>query len=289
VCGLTTAQVAAAFYAAEATMAQRISRAKAAIDAAGRSFGALSPAELPARADAVRTTLYLMFNEGYAPAAGERAVHRELIAEAIRLARLLHAALPADSETTALLALMLLTDARTPARVDADGMPIALPEQDRGLWNAGGLVEGRALAGRAITDGPAGPLALQAAIAAVHGAAPDASATDWPQILGLYDVLVQVQPGPAAQLGRAVAVGMAHGPLAGLAELALLESDGRLARGHRLLSVRAALLERAGALTEARDAYAAASGKTSNAAERRWIEAQRRRLQSNDHDGKELT
>lgn len=278
VCGLTTAQIAAAFYATEATMAQRISRAKATIDAAGRTFGALSARDVAARADAVRTTLYLMFNEGYAPAGGERAVHGELVAESIRLTRLLRAALPDDSETSALLALMLLTDARTPARADSAGVPIALPDQDRRLWDAGELAEGRALAAQALAQAPAGPIAVQAAISAVHAAAAAADRTDWAQILGLYDVLVRVQPGPAAALGRAVAVGMAHGPLAGLAEVALLESDERLARGHRLLTVRAGLLERAGAIDEARDALAEAAAKTSNVAERHWIEAQLRRL-----------
>ncbi|MFC4242813.1 RNA polymerase sigma factor [Gryllotalpicola reticulitermitis] len=285
VCGLTTAQIAAAFYATEATMAQRISRAKTAIDRAGRDFGALSPTELATRSDAVRSTLYLMFNEGYAPSGGERAVHRELITEAIRLTRLLHAGRPADGETTALLALMLLTDARTPARVDGAGVPIALPAQDRRLWDAAELAEGRALAAQALGGSPAGPMAIQAAVAAVHGAAADADATDWVEILGLYDALVRVQPGPAAQLGRAVAVGMAHGPLAGLAEVALLEHDSRLTRGHRLLSVRAGLLERAGAIDEARAAYAAAAMKASNAAEQRWLEAQLRRIDANHNEG----
>jgi RNA polymerase sigma factor (sigma-70 family) len=287
VCGLTTAQIAAAFYSPEATMAQRITRAKRAIDEAGRSFGELSGAMLRERAESVRTALYLMFNEGYAPSGGELPVHGELITESIRLTRLLHAALPGDTETTALLALMLLTDARTGARTDAEGLPVALPEQDRSLWDAAKLAEGRALAAQALTEGPATPLAIQAAVGAVHASAPSADATDWEQILGLYDVLVQLQPGPAAQLGRAVAVGMARGPLAGLAELALLESDERLARGHRLLSVRAGLLERAGAFDEAEKTYAEAGMKAPNTAERRWLDAQARRLAAAGRDREE--
>ncbi|GAA4156743.1 sigma factor-like helix-turn-helix DNA-binding protein [Gryllotalpicola daejeonensis] len=280
VCGLSTAQIAAAFYATEATMAQRITRAKRTIDETGRDFGELSPAMLRERAESVRTALYLMFNEGYAPSGGELPVHGELIGESIRLTRLLHAALPSDVETTALLALMLLTDARTEARTDADGLPVALPDQDRSLWNADKLAEGRALAAQALAEGPATPLSIQAALGAVHAAAADADSTDWGQILGLYDVLVQLQPGPAAQLGRAVAVGMARGPLAGLAELSLLENDERLARGHRLLSVRAGLLERAGAFDEAIQTYAEAGMKAPNTAERRWLENQARRLEA---------
>ncbi|MCL2515818.1 MAG: sigma-70 family RNA polymerase sigma factor [Microbacteriaceae bacterium] len=278
VCGLTTGQIAAAFYVPEPTMGQRISRAKKTIDEAGRAFGELTPALIAERAESVRIALYLMFNEGYAPADGELPVHGELIAESVRLARMLHSAVPSDADTTAMLALMLLTDARTEARTDADGLPIPLPEQDRALWDAAKLAEGRELAASALAAGPATSLSVQAAIAAVHAAAAHADATDWRQILGLYDVLVQLQPGPAASLGRAVAVGMARGPLAGLAELALLDGDERLARGHRLLSVRAGLLERAGAFDEAARTYAEAGMKAANAAERRWLEAQSRRL-----------
>jgi len=280
VCGLSTAQIAAAFYATEPTMAQRITRAKRSIDETGRSFGELTPALLDERAESVRAALYLMFNEGYAPSGGELAVHGELIAESIRLTRLLRIARARDAETTALLALMLLTDARTAARTDAAGLPVALPDQDRSLWDRAKLAEGRALAAQALRDAPASSLAIQAAIGAVHAAAPDADSTDWDQILGLYDVLVRVQPGPAAQLGRAVAVGMARGPLAGLAELTLLDGDERLARGHRLLSVRAGLLERAGALDEAECAYSEAGMKATNSAERRWLENQALRLRT---------
>ncbi|WP_158865833.1 RNA polymerase sigma factor [Leifsonia sp. AG29] len=278
VCGLSTSQIAAAFYVSEATMAQRITRAKRAIDAAGRRFGLPGRAEVVERSAAVRTALYLMFNEGYAPTQGNSPVHAELVSEAIRLARLLHAAIPGESETMALLALMLLTDARTEARADADGSLIPLPDQDRRRWNQARLKEGRRFAAAALGAGPATPLVIQAAIAAVHAAAPDADSTDWRQILGLYDVLVRIDPGPAPRLGRAVAVGMVSGPLAGLAELADLEADERLAGSHRLLSVKAALLERAGAVDAARDAYAEARERATNDAERAWLATRAERL-----------
>jgi predicted RNA polymerase sigma factor len=219
-----------------------------------------------------------MFNEGYAPTDGDAAVHRELVTESIRLTRLLHAATPGDAETTALLALLLLTDARTGARTADDGTLIALPDQDRSRWDGVELAEGRRLAAAALAAGPATPLAIQAAIAAVHAAAPDADATDWRQILALYDALVRVDPGPAPRLGRVVAVGMVSGPLAGLAELGELEADRRLAGSHRLHSVKAALLERSGALDAARDAYARARDATRNDAERSWLSAQVERL-----------
>jgi predicted RNA polymerase sigma factor len=276
--GLSTARIAAALYSTEAAMARRITRAKRAIDDAGRRFGAFDDAALDGRIDAVRTVVYLMFTQGHAPSDGELPVHAELVAEAIRLARLLHAARPDDGASTALLALLLLTDARTPARTDADGLPIPLAEQDRTRWSASELAEGRRLAAAALADGPTTTLHVQAALAAVHAAAPDADATDWPHIVGLYDVLVRLDPGPASRLGRAAAIGMARGPLAGLAELAELEGDERLARGHRLLSVRAGLLERAGATEAAAAAYADAARRAGNAAERRWLELRADRL-----------
>ena len=276
--GLTTAQIAAAFYASEGAMTRRITRAKRTIDEAGRAFGAFDAAALDERIDAVRAVLYVLFTEGHAPADGELPVHAELVAEAIRLARLLRDARPADTATTALLALMLLTDARTPARTDADGLPVPLAEQDRTRWRADELAEGRRLAAAALADGVATPIHVQAALAAVHAAAASADVTDWAQIVGLYDVLVRLQPGPAAALGRAAAIGMARGPLAGLAELAELERDDRLAGGHRLPSVRAGLLEHAGALPEARAAYLLAASRAANTAERRWLAAQADRI-----------
>ncbi|WP_431218132.1 RNA polymerase sigma factor [Leifsonia xyli] len=282
VCGLTTRQIAGAFYVSEATMAQRITRAKRTIDAAGRRFGLPGDSELAERSAAVRTALYLMFNEGYAPREGSAPVHSELVREAIRLGRMLHRASPTDTDTTALLALMLLTDARTATRSDAAGSLVALPDQDRRLWDQAELEEGRRLAGLALAAGPATPLVIQAAIAAVHAAATRAEETDWRQILGLYDVLVRLDPGPAARLGRAVAVGMVSGPLAGLAELSELEADERLRLDHRLVSVKAALLERAGALDAARDLYAEARDRTGNQAEREWLALKAQRLETTD-------
>jgi RNA polymerase sigma factor (sigma-70 family) len=280
VCGLTTAQIAAAFFQSETAMSQRITRAKRTIDEAGRRFEWPSAHEFDERAELVRTALYLMFTEGYAPSLGQLPVHVELIAEAIRLTRMLHEARPADQETTALLALMLLSDARTASRTGPDGLLVALPDQDRSLWDQAKIREGRRLAADALTTGTLTPIAVQAAIAAVHAAAADASSTDWDHILGLYDTLVDLQPGPAARLGRSAAVGMAMGSAAGLAELDTLEADERLARSHRLLSVRAGLLEQAGAFDEASDAYIQAGLRTSNVSERRWLQAQAQRLQN---------
>jgi RNA polymerase sigma factor (sigma-70 family) len=284
VCGLSTAQIAAAFYVSEATMAQRITRAKRAIDAAGRSFGLPEETEIAERAQAVRTALYLMFNEGYAPTEGASPVHAELVTESIRLTRLLHAAAPDDAETMALLALMLLTDARTAARSDAAGLLVALPDQNRALWNQDEIVEGRRFAAQALAAGPATPLVIQAAIAAVHAAAPDAESTDWQQILGLYDALVRLDPGPAPRLARVVAVGEARGPLAGLAELAELEGDERVAGTHRIRSVKAALLERSGALDAAREAYTEARDRAGNRAERAWLAGQIERLTHHNNE-----
>lgn len=280
VCGLTTAQIAAAFFQSETAMSQRITRAKRTIDQAGRRFEWPSELEFDERAELVRTALYLMFTEGYAPSLGQLPVHIELVTEAIRLTRMLREARAADQETTALLALMLLSDARTASRTGPDGLLVALPDQDRSLWDQAKILEGRRLAADAFGAGPLTPIAVQAAIAAVHAAAADASSTDWDHILGLYDTLVDLQPGPAAQLGRSVAVGMAMGPAAGLAELAALESDERLTHSHRLLSVRAGLLERSGAFDAASDAYVEAGRRTANVSERRWLQAQAQRLQN---------
>jgi RNA polymerase sigma factor (sigma-70 family) len=280
VCGLTTAQIAAVFFQSETAMSRRITRAKRTIDAAGRRFEWPSAHEFDERAELVRTALYLMFTEGYAPSLGQLPVHIELVAEAIRLTRMLREARPADRETTALLALMLLSDARTASRMGPDGVLVALPDQDRSLWDRAKIREGCRLAADAFAAGPPAPITVQAAIAAVHAAAADASSTDWDRILGLYDILVDLQPGPAARLGRSAAVGMAMGPAAGLAELATLASDERLTRSHRLLSVRAGLLERSGALDAAGDAYVEAGLRTANVSERRWLQAQANRLRN---------
>jgi RNA polymerase sigma factor (sigma-70 family) len=274
VCGLTTTQIAAVFFQSETAISQRITRAKRAIDDAGRRFDGLSASEVPERVELARMALYLMFTEGYAPSEGQSPVHVELVSEAIRLTRMLHRAVPADQETAAVLAIMLINDARTASRIASDGMLVALPDQNRSLWDQAKISEGRRLSATAFTTGRLSPYIIQAAIAAEHAAADRADHTDWTQILGLYDTLITLQPGPAEQLGRAAAIGMAIGAHAGLAELAALESDERLARSHRLMSVRAGLLAQAGQVGDARAAYAEAAARTSNLAERRWLESQ---------------
>ncbi|MDT4891073.1 MAG: hypothetical protein QOE97_108, partial [Pseudonocardiales bacterium] len=219
----------------------------------------------------VLQVLYLMFNEGYTASGGDVPIRGELTAEAIRLARVLHAALPGQAEVAGLLALLLLTEARRPARTDDDGWLVPLDRQDRSRWDAGMVAEGIDLLGRTLGTAPAGPYQLQAAIAAVHDEAAAAGQTDWPQILALYDVLEAVAPSPVVTLNRAVAVAMVHGPLAGLAVLGTLAADERLTHSHRLVAVRAYLQELAGRRDEARQDYLAASRGTLNTAERRYL------------------
>ena len=268
--GLTTAQIAAAFLVPEATMAQRISRAKAAIKADGLEFD-LPPGDGRERLRAVRHVLYLIFNEGYTASSGEQLTGPSLSGEAIRLTRLLHRLLPADGETSGLLALMLLTDARRPARTGPGGALIPLDEQDRTRWARSLIAEGVALLSEALPRGEAGPYQLQAAIAAVHDEAPTMGDTDWPQILGLYEVLENVAPNPMTTLNRAVATAMVHGPEAGLALVATLESDVRMARNHRLLATRAHLRELAGDRDGAASDYRAAARRTASLPERRYL------------------
>ena len=269
--GLTTAEIAAAFLVPDATMAQRISRAKRQIRSAGARFELPPPAERAERTAVVLQVLYLIFNEGYTTTAGP-ALHRpELTAEAIRLTRLLHDRLPAEGEVAGLLALMLLTDARRPARIDADGSIVPLAEQCRDLWDAGAVTEGLALLSRTLGAGPVGPYQLQAAIAAVHDEAPTAEQTDWPQILALYDVLAKIAPGPVVTLSRAVALAMVHGPRAGLTLLGTLDADDRMAHTHRLDAVRAHLLELTGDRTAARDCYLRAARMTASLPEQRYL------------------
>ncbi|MBN9618200.1 MAG: RNA polymerase sigma factor, partial [Actinobacteria bacterium] len=233
--------------------------------------------ELPAgdaaeRVRAVQHVLYLIFNEGYAASSGQDVTAPRLSDEAIRLTRLLHRLLPGDGETTGLLALMLLTDARRPARTGDDGALIPLPEQDRTRWTSALIAEGVALISQALSRGGAvGSYQLQAAIAAVHAEAPTLEATDWPQVLGLYDLLEQVAPNPMTTLNRAVAVAMVHGPEAGLALVAALESDARMARNHRLLATRAHLRELAGDAIGAASDYREAAGRTASQPERRYL------------------
>ncbi|WP_260474742.1 RNA polymerase sigma factor [Streptomyces sp. WAC 05379] len=270
--GLTTAEIARAYLVPEATMAQRISRAKQKVR--GVCFG--RPDNWENRLPAVLQTLYLIFNEGYTATSGTSLTRRELAGEAIRLTREVRRLLPDHGEVAGLLALMLLTDARREARTGPYGELVPLDEQDRERWDKAAIDEGVDLVTRALTRGPAGPYQLRAAIAAVHDEAPSAQETDWEEILGLYDVLVRIVPGPVERLNRAVAVAMVRGPRAGLAELASLEDE--LGAGHRLDAVRGHLLERAGAPDEARAAYEAAAAKTLSLPEQRYLHARAARL-----------
>jgi len=239
--GLTTAEIAAAFFVPEATMAQRISRAKQRLR--GVSFSAPSSAEYTARLRVVLHVLYLIFNEGYTATSGPLLHRGDLTAEALRLTRLVHRALPSDGEVTGLLALMLLTDSRRSTRVGADGALVPLAEQDRAQWDQSMIAEGTVLIDDALAAAPIGPYQVQAAIAALHASAPSSSDTDWRQIVGLYAVLDRLAPNPMVTLNQAVAVAMADGPAAGLAMLAGLDDDPRLASHHRLDAVRGHLLE----------------------------------------------
>jgi RNA polymerase sigma factor (sigma-70 family) len=274
--GLSTAEIAAAFLVPEATMAQRISRAKKSLRDA--RFELPPPAELPERLQVVLHVLYLVFNEGYAASSGERAQRADLTAEAVRLVRLMHVQVPADGEVAGLLALMLLTEARRAARTDQDGLLVPLAEQDRSRWDPRLIEDGVGLISRTLGRGPVGPYQLQAAIAAVHDEAATADDTDWPQILALYDVLTRVSPGPVVTLNRAVAVAMVHGPLAGLAELGTLDGDERIARGHRLDAVRAHLLEMSGDRAGAVTAYRRAAKRAESIPEQHYLALQAARL-----------
>jgi RNA polymerase sigma factor (sigma-70 family) len=276
--GLTTAEIARAFLVPETAMAQRISRAKRTIRAAGAAFAMPPDHQRAERIGAVLQVLYLIFNEGYTATAGPSLHRGDLTREAIRLTRMLHDLLPGDGEVTGLLALMLLTDARTPARTRADGSLVPLSEQDRSHWDRTGIAAGIALIERALTSTPLGPYQLQAAIAAVHDEAPAADETDWPQILALYEVLSQVAPGPVATLSRAVALAMVHGPKAGLALLGELDADDRMTHTHRLDAVRAHLLERAGDTVAARESYLRAARMTASAPEQRYLTLRAARL-----------
>jgi RNA polymerase sigma factor (sigma-70 family) len=271
--GLTTAEIAHALLVPEATVAQRISRAKHRIKASGAQFQMPPPDQFAAQLGAVLTVLYLIFNEGYTASAGPTLYRVELTAEAIRLARQLHQRLPDDGEVTGLLALMLLTDARRPARIDPDGALIPLTEQDRSRWDAAAIAEGVALITRSLTTSRAGPYQLQAAIAAVHDQARYPEDTDWPQILTLYNLLHAIAPGPVVTLNRIVAVAMVHGPRAGLDTLAAAEADPTIAGHYRTDAVRAHLLDLAGDRDGARTLYLQAACRTLNAPEQRYLTA----------------
>ncbi|MET8998738.1 DUF6596 domain-containing protein [Amycolatopsis sp. NPDC004169] len=276
--GLSTAEIARAFLVPEATMAQRISRAKHRIKAAGAGFELPPPAEQAARLGVVLHVVYLVFNEGYTATSGTRLVRAELAAEAIRLARELHRLVPGDGEVAGLLALLLLTDARRPARTAPDGSLVPLSEQDRTRWDAEAIAEGVALVTAALAKGPVGPYQLQAAIAALHDEAPTAAETDWRQILALYTVLERVAPNPAVTLNRAVALAEVHGPAAGLSLLATLSADDCIAASHHVVSVRAHLQEMAGETEAARAGYQEAARRTTSEPERRHLLARAARL-----------
>ncbi|WP_167108868.1 sigma-70 family RNA polymerase sigma factor [Amycolatopsis granulosa] len=273
--GLTTAEIAKAFFVPEATMAQRISRAKQKVK--GARF-ALPPAEeRDERLAAVLHVLYLMFNEGYTATAGPELQREDLAAEAIRLTRLVRRLLPSDWEVAGLLALMLLTHARRTARTAA-GELVPLSEQDRRLWDRALIEEGTALVSEALArTRRLGAYQLQAAIAAVHDEAASDEETDWPQVLALYTVLERVAPNPMVTLNKAVAVAMTSGPHAGLELVDALASDDRLARHHRLHAVRAHLLERAGQPAAAREEYLLAARYTTSLPEQRYLHRRARR------------
>ena len=276
--GLTTTEIAAAFLVPEATMAQRISRAKQRIRGAGARLELPPEPERAQRLDVVLHVLYLIFNAGYTSNSGPALQRADLTTEAVRLTRLLHRLLPGEGEVAGLLALMLLTDARRAARTDRDGAIVPLDEQRRDRWDAAGIAEGIALLTQTLGTVPVGPYQLQAAIAAVHDEAPTAEETDWPQILALYDVLTHVAPGPMVTLSRAVALAMVHGPNAGLALLGTLDSDDRMAHTHRLEAVRAHLLERAGNTAAARESYRQAARATASTPEQRYLTQRAARL-----------
>jgi predicted RNA polymerase sigma factor len=269
--GLTTREVARAFLVPEATMTRRITRAKKSIKESGIPFGLPPQDERAQRLSAVLHVLYLIFNEGYATTSGPSLQRTELSGEAIRLARIVYRLLPDDTEVAGLLALMLLTDARRPARSGADGALIPMAEQDRSRWNAGHIEEGVALVTAALPRGPVGPYQIQAAIAAIHDEAPTAEATDWPQIVALYVVLMQISDNPMVSLNHAVAVAMVQGPLPGLELVAALVSDERLAEDHRLHAVRGHLLEMAGESVAARRSYERAARLTTSFPLQRYL------------------
>ena len=276
--GLTTAEIANAFLVPESTMAQRISRAKQRIKTEAIPFDLPPEQERADRLRVVQQVLYLVFNEGYTTSAGPSLVRADLTTEAIRLARLLHDLVPGEPEVAGLLALMLLTDARRAARADEDGSIVPLADQRRELWNAAQIDEGVAMITATLGTGRIGPYQLQAAIAAVHDEAPSADATDWPQILALYEVLEKVSPGPVVTLNRAVAVAQVHGPRAGLALLGTLDADERMAQTHRLEAVRGHLLELAGEPAAARLSYQRAARMTASLPEQRYLALQAARL-----------
>jgi predicted RNA polymerase sigma factor len=281
--GLTTAEIARSLLVPEATIAQRISRAKARIKASDEGFRMPRADELESRLGALRSVLYLVFTEGHTASSGDRLARVDLSAEAIRLTRQLHDADPdASGETTGLLALMLLTDARRAARTDDAGAIVPLDEQDRSGWDRAMIDEGVALVSAVLDRAPIGPYQLQAAIAAVHDEADSTATTDWLEILGLYDLLARLAPSPMVTLGRIVALAMVQGPEAGLAALDRAEAqrDGGLTDHHRTWAVRAHLLEQSGSTDAASLAFAEAARRTLNGPEQRYLASKAERLRS---------
>jgi RNA polymerase sigma-70 factor (ECF subfamily) len=280
--GLTTAEIARAFLASEPTMAKRLVRAKQKIQNAGIPYRVPPAHLLPERTSAVLGVLYLLFNEGYSATAGADLVRQNLSAEAIRLARVLTRLMPDEPEAAGLLALMLLHDARRPARLDAHGDLVTLEDQDRGKWDAAEISEGVSLLDAALRRGHPGPYQVQAAIAACHATAATADSTDWSQIAALYGQLAEFLPTPVVELNYAVAVGMARGPAAGLPLVEALEASGKLAGYHLLPATRADFLRRLGRRREAAAAYAEALELTSTDAERRYLS--RRLAETSGHE-----
>jgi len=276
--GLTTAEIARAFLVPEATMAQRISRAKQTIKASGVPLQLPNSRDQAQRLRAVLHVLYLIFNEGYTSSSGPQLHRIELSREAIRLARSVHMLVPDDAEVAGLLALMVLTDARRAARTNAQGELIPLAQQERTLWDREEIAEGVALISAALPKGAVGPYQLQAAIAAVHDEANKADDTDWPQILALYELLKRMSENPMVALNHAIAAAMVHGPCKGLELLKALDSDARLAGHHRLDAVRAHLLEMAGDLQGAIAHYRVAAIRTTSIPEQNYLMAKIARL-----------
>jgi predicted RNA polymerase sigma factor len=259
-------------------MAQRISRAKQSIKSTGARFDMPAEGERAERLRVVLHVLYLIFNEGYTASSGPELQRQDLTAEAIRIARDLHRLLPDEGEVTGLLALMLLTDARRPARTARDGSLVPLAEQDRGLWHADSIREGVALISETLARARLGPYQLQAAIAAVHDEAVRSEDTDWREIVALYELLAGISPNPMVTLNQAVAVAMVDGPQAGLDLLATLDDDERMTGNHRLDAVRAHLLEMAGDRLAAHEEYRRAARRTTSIPERRYLEGRADRL-----------
>ncbi|BCA56976.1 DNA-directed RNA polymerase sigma-70 factor [Nitrospira sp. KM1] len=279
VCGLTTEEIGRAFLISTPTVAQRIVRAKAKIRDARIPYQVPSPSDLPERLDSVLRVVYLLFNEGYSASSGMAVTRHDLSGEAIRLGRLVIELLP-DPEAIGLLALMLLQESRRAARTSPSGDLILLEHQDRSLWNRGHIAEGLALVRRALSSRRIGPYGLQAAIAAVHAEAPTPAATDWSQIVGLYDVLMRADPSPVVELNRAVAVAMRDGPGAGVNVIDSILARGELVEYHLAHSARAELCRRLGRMTEARASYERALALARQEPERRFIERRLNELSS---------